>query len=62
MDDAKSKSAAFGQGHTAIGEELHCERCGGGMELVTVLSKFGDRPRFKIFRCRTCGFCDWVEA
>jgi hypothetical protein len=32
------------------------------MELTTVLDKFGDRPRFKIFRCGACGFCEWVKA
>jgi hypothetical protein len=62
MVDAKSKSPALGQKHTAIAEELHCKRCGGGMELVTVLDKFGERPRFKIFCCGACGFCDWIKA
>jgi DNA-directed RNA polymerase subunit M/transcription elongation factor TFIIS len=45
-----------------IAQELHCKRCGGGMVLVTVISKFGDQPSYKLFRCVACEFLDWVKA
>jgi hypothetical protein len=47
---------------TSIDGELHRKRCSEAMTLVTVLSKFGDRPRFKIFRCTARGFYDSVKA
>jgi hypothetical protein len=39
-----------------------CIRCGGEMALVTVVGKFGDQPSFKLFRCMTCDFVEWVTA
>jgi hypothetical protein len=30
--------------------------------LATLVSKFGDQSRFKLFRCLACGFYDWVKA
>jgi DNA-directed RNA polymerase subunit M/transcription elongation factor TFIIS len=47
---------------TSITGELRCKRCSEAMTLVTVLSKFADRPRFKIFRCTACDFYDSVKA
>jgi hypothetical protein len=50
-----------GQKHTSIAEELHCKRCGEAMTLATLLSKFGEQPRFKLFRCLACDFYDLVK-
>jgi DNA-directed RNA polymerase subunit M/transcription elongation factor TFIIS len=58
----KSKPEQPGQKHTSTGEELHCKRCGEAMILATVLGEFGDKPRFKLFRCVACKFYDWVKA
>jgi hypothetical protein len=43
-------------------DELRCKRCSEAMMLVTVLSKFSDRPRFKVFRCTACDFYDSIKA
>jgi hypothetical protein len=37
-----------------------CSRCGGEMDLVTVIRKFGDQPSYKLFRCVACELVDWV--
>ncbi len=37
-----------------------CNKCSGGMELLTVLPALDDRPDFHIFRCIVCGFVDWI--
>jgi DNA-directed RNA polymerase subunit M/transcription elongation factor TFIIS len=58
-----SEPPAFGPKPNSItSDELHCKRCGGEMVLATLVSKFGDQSRFKLFRCRACGFYDWIKA
>jgi|HubBroStandDraft_6_1064221.scaffolds.fasta_scaffold130104_3 DNA-directed RNA polymerase subunit M/transcription elongation factor TFIIS len=42
-------------------EQLACKRCGQAMALVTVISRFDDRPAHRIFRCAACKFIDWVK-
>jgi GAF domain-containing protein len=47
-------------GGTTTGQP-HCKRCGGGMLLVTVLSR-EDESRLNLFRCLACDFYDLVKA
>jgi hypothetical protein len=62
-DDTYDRSERLGIPTSAPStEELHCKRCGGETLLVTVIGKFGDQPRVKLFHCVTCDFYDWVKA
>lgn len=37
-----------------------CSKCAGALDLVTVLSPVGEHPSYRIYRCVTCGFIEWI--
>jgi len=40
--------------------DQECGKCGGVTELVTSVSRFGERPVYFIFECAACKALTWI--
>jgi hypothetical protein len=43
-------------------ERITCERCGGVMQLVTMIGRFANQSAYRIFECTPCMAIKWIEA
>jgi hypothetical protein len=37
-----------------------CAKCGGKTALETFLPRFGERPAYRLFECRSCRTMVWI--
>jgi DNA-directed RNA polymerase subunit M/transcription elongation factor TFIIS len=38
----------------------NCDQCGKPTHLLTVISRLGDSPTYRIFECQSCNVLKWI--